>query len=342
MAGPSKKMRESDEEALQENEYSDISESEYSSDSKINVKISSSGEQSVSSDEAENVSDTSSMQPDIYANSGAQLPHFPFTGKPGINVYLEDPSNPLEYFELFCTPDIAEVIARVTNRYAQKFLENTPNLKLKSRTHRWKEMNRIEIMKLLAFFLLQGFHQKPNNKSYSSQKEILEMPMFLDLFSERFHLLLSFFHFVDNESYDEAICSSKSHCKLKPILDHLNAKFRGVYTPECDVSVNESLMMWKGRLSWELYIPSKQARFGIKPFKVCEAKSGYVWNFIIYTGQDTVFDESQKNEPYGSKIVLQVMAPLLNRGCRLEEQVSSLIHTSLELAKEIQFQLTQQ
>jgi hypothetical protein len=53
---------------------------------------------------------------------------------------------------MFCTPDIAEVIARETNPYAQTFLENTPNLKLKCRTHRWKEMNRTEIMKLLALF----------------------------------------------------------------------------------------------------------------------------------------------------------------------------------------------
>jgi hypothetical protein len=37
------------------------------------------------------------------------------------NVDLEAPSNPLEYFELFCTPDIAEVIARKRNQYAQTF-----------------------------------------------------------------------------------------------------------------------------------------------------------------------------------------------------------------------------
>jgi hypothetical protein len=42
-----------------------------------------------------------------------------------------------------------------------------------------------------------------------------------------------------------------------------------------------------------------------------------VWNFIIYTGQDTVFDESLKNEPYGSKVVLQLMAPRLNHGYRV-------------------------
>jgi hypothetical protein len=46
--------------------------------------------------------------------------------------------------------------------------------------------------------------------------------------------------------------------------------------PESDVSVDESLMMWKGHTSWKVYIPSKRARFGIKSFELCEAKSGYV------------------------------------------------------------------
>jgi hypothetical protein len=76
---------------------------------------------------------------------------------------------------------------------------------------------------------------------------------------------------------------------LKPMLEHLDKKFWTVYTPECDVSVDESLMMWKGCLSWKVHIPSKCVRFGIKLFQLCEAKSGYVWNFI-YSGQDTVFE----------------------------------------------------
>jgi hypothetical protein len=73
------------------------------------------------------------------------------------------------------------------------------------------------------------------------------MSIFLELFSKRrFHFLLKFLHFVDNKSYNEATCNSKRLYKLKPILAHLNAKFRSVYTPECDVSVDESLMMWNG------------------------------------------------------------------------------------------------
>jgi hypothetical protein len=162
------------------------------------------------------------MQPNLWANSGAKRPHFPFTGKPGKNVDIDDPNNALDYCELFCTTDIAEVIARETNRYAQKLLENAPNLKLKSKTHHWKETNRNEIMKVLTFFLLQGLQQKPDNKSYFWQRKILDTPIFLELFSERrFHRLLKFLCFADNESYHEATCDSKRLYKLKRILDHL-------------------------------------------------------------------------------------------------------------------------
>jgi hypothetical protein len=55
------------------------------------------------------------MQHGIWVKPGGECPHFPFTGKPGIDVELEDPSNPLEYFKLFCTPEIMEVIVRETN-----------------------------------------------------------------------------------------------------------------------------------------------------------------------------------------------------------------------------------
>jgi hypothetical protein len=91
----------------------------------------------------------------------------------------------------------------------QNFLENMPNLKLRYMTHYWKETNRNQIIKFLEFFLLQGLHQKLNDKSYFSQRKLLETPVFLDLFHERrFHLLLKF-HFVNNKGY-EATCSSKN------------------------------------------------------------------------------------------------------------------------------------
>lgn len=302
-------------EIVNNNDESELSDFEFSEDSDnegINTNnISENEDEADSSDEEVETE----MQHGTWTNIGKERPRFPFTGKPGLNVEIEDNNNPLEFFELFITPEIAELISRETNRYAQQFIEKNPELKEKSRVHHWSATNKDEIMKLLAFFLLQGLHQKPDNKSYFSRRKILETPIFFELFTERrFHLLLKFLHFVDNEAYDEATSGSKRLYKLKPILDHLNKKFQTVYTPECYVSVDESLMMWKGRLGWKVFIPSKRARFGIKSFELCEAESGYVWNFIIYIGKETIFDESLKDESYGSKVVLELMAPILNQG----------------------------
>ena len=87
-----------------------------------------------------------------------------------------------------------------------------------------------------------------------------------------------------------------------------------MYTPEQYVTIDESLMLYKGRLGWVQYIPLKRARFGIKYFMLCKSSSGYVWDFIIYTGKSTVFDNAYKDLPVSSKVVLTLMKPLLNKG----------------------------
>jgi hypothetical protein len=71
-------------------------------------------------------------------------------------------------------------------------------------------------------------------------------------------------------------------------------------------------MMWKGQLSWKVYIPSKYARLGMKLSELCAAIFGYFWNFIIYVEQDTAFENSLGNEPHGSKVVSELMASFLN------------------------------
>nr|CAD7575868.1 unnamed protein product [Timema californicum] len=215
MAGPSKRAKIlSDKELndlLHDNELSDISESECSSDSETNVEISS-GSDNDSEEDVIGEDGDCNIHHGTWTKVGTERPRFPFSGQPGLKVQLENPDDPLEYFELFITPEIAEMISTESNRYAQQFLENSPNLKLKSRIHQWHETNKDEIMTLLSFFLLQGLHQKPDNKSYFSRRKILETPIFMELFSERrFHLLLKFLHFVDNEAYDEATCGSKNN-----------------------------------------------------------------------------------------------------------------------------------
>jgi hypothetical protein len=78
----------------------------------------------------------------------------------------------------------------------------------------------------------------------------------------------TFLHLVDSECYEEVTCGSRRLYKLKPILDHLSDRFRNVYIPECEMSVDELPIMWKVLLSWKIYIPAKWAEFGMKSFEL--------------------------------------------------------------------------
>ena len=73
-------------------------------------------------------------------------------------------------------------------------------------------------------------------------------------------------------------------------------------------------MLYKGRLGWVQYIPLKRARFGIKYYMLYESKSGFVCDFIIYTGASTIFDAAYNDLPVSTKVVMTLMKPLLNQG----------------------------
>ena len=81
----------------------------------------------------------------------------------------------------------------------------------------------------------------------------------------RFEMISKFLHFVDNTSYAcSANVPERKLAKIQPLVDVLLPKFRNNYIPTKNISIDESLLGWKGRLSYVQYIPSKRKRFGIK------------------------------------------------------------------------------
>ena len=40
---------------------------------------------------------------------------------------------------------------------------------------------------------------------------------------------------------------------------YFNNKYKALYTPKQNISIDKSLLLWKGRLSWEQSILSKRA-----------------------------------------------------------------------------------
>jgi hypothetical protein len=223
----------------------------------------------------------------------------------------------LSVFLLFFSRDIVHKIVLETNRYAEQFINSRGRLfPFRSPARQWRPVTESEIYVMLGLFLLMGIIQKPTLRSYFSRKRILSTPGFGDVISrDRFELIMKFLHFSDNTNKGNYEGPAKLY-KIYSVLSHLNNKFQNLYLPGQNISVDESLTLWKGRLSFKQYIPLKAAKFGIKTYELCEANSGYLWSLVVYTGRDTHFQSSLVTQEMNktTAIVLHLVEPLLGKG----------------------------
>ena len=244
-----------------------------------------------------------------------------FRGQPGIH---EDTSNfsPINCFELFIGDDLLNHFTIQTNMYAAQFLASHPNLPRHSRYRSWHDTNPSEMRQFLGLLLLTGIIQKPSLHHYWSIDVLYETPIFRSIMTRnRFQNLLKFFHLNDNAQAPNPADPNRDRLyKLRPLIDHLFEKFQTIYTPQQNMSVDESLLLWKGRLLFKQYIPLKRARFGIKIFLACE-DSGYTYRFKIYTGKDDpagdrnrLLPQEVQNFRKSEKMVLHLLGPLLDQG----------------------------
>lgn len=67
-------------------------------------------------------------------------------------------------------------------------------------------------------------------------------------------------HVTNNDTAD----TTNKLYKLGTVLDYLNEKFQSLYVPGENMCIDESMMPWRGRLSFRQYIPSKRHKYGIK------------------------------------------------------------------------------
>ena len=229
---------------------------------------------------------------------------FSFIGDPGVKISLSDWTSPYAIFRLFFTASLIDMIVLETNRYAAEMLPKTKTA--------WFDVTADDIMCFLALFILMGNIRKPKMQSYWSTDAMIAIPFFGTVMARnRFFAILKFLHFVDNSAAGNAANDDRLR-KIRPVVEHLRGMFQSVFMPYQYVSVDESLLLWKGRLGWKQYIPKKRSRFGIKTYELCDSITGYLWNFSVYTGKAMASAASDLSS--SSQIVIDLMAGLLNKG----------------------------
>ena len=157
-----------------------------------------------------------------------------------------------------------------------QYKASNPNLPPHSRASSWVETTRNEMKKFLALSFLIVVVRKLEVSGCWSTNPLLKGSIFHNVMPRNcFQSILQFLHFADNSYYNATDPNCDRLYKVRPIVQDLVSKFKSVYIPEEHISIDEELLLWKGKLLFKQYIPLKRARFGIKMFSLCET-TGYL------------------------------------------------------------------
>jgi hypothetical protein len=201
----------------------------------------------------------------------------------GISTIIDNASTVFDFFKLFFPLHIMQRIADRTNKYYVFLTQKLPPAP-QSRLHNWKNTTPEELYIFFGIIKLMARVKKLTITEYWSKDPLIATPQFTDYMSrDRYLLLLRILHFDDNETQ---VPGQRLH-KLQPILDHLRKTNSEVFTPFQNLCIDESLVLFKGRFKFKLYIPSKIHRFGIKVFVLFDCETGYVLDFVVFTGGST-------------------------------------------------------
>ena len=128
-----------------------------------------------------------------------------------------------------------------------------------------------------------GIIHKARLTMYWSKDSILATPIFNQVMRRDRFLLLRFLHFADNAQYNPADPDGDKLYKLRSIINMIKDRCCRVYSPGKCLSMDESFVLFKGRLSFKQYISSKRARFSIKLYQLCTS-NGILLDFLVYHG----------------------------------------------------------
>jgi len=247
-------------------------------------------------------------------NSNYKATSFDFdTSQCGVNKHFIDDLaidfTEFDIFKLIFDEDLVQQIVEETNKFYY-FLVNNKLLKQHSKLNLWKDTDLNEMYIFIGLNLLMAHLKKNNLKDYWSTDPIIETPFFGKIMSQdRFCLLQRLLHFSDNR----IPCPGNRLVKIGTVVETLKKKFKSIFIQHQNLCIDESIVEWKGRLTFKQYIPSKRHRFRIKLFVLCDCKSGFVLDFLVYTGDNQHIDFNESLSQSGS-VISTLMSPYINKG----------------------------
>ncbi|KAK9711262.1 Alcohol dehydrogenase transcription factor Myb/SANT-like [Popillia japonica] len=135
-----------------------------------------------------------------------------------------------------------------------------------------------ELFTFIGINLLMGYHELPSWRNYCSTAEDLHVhPVAFTMTRDRFDTILSNLHVNDNTRTIDN--KNDELYKIRPITDSLNNTYPAHHKSIGQLSVDESMMMFKGRSSIEQYNSLKPIKRGYKLW--CQIRKEANRDFVV-------------------------------------------------------------
>lgn len=159
---------------------------------------------------------------------------------------------------------------------------------------------------LLAFFgvlIAMGLHGLPSMRLFWSSDPLFHVEYIAQTMSQRrFLRILRYLHVNDNTKMPKREDPNFDRMyKLRPMIDYLNTKYKEVFNPSRYLSIDESMIGFKGRSALKQYLPNKPTKRGFKVWVLACSVTGFMVFFDIYEGKKEV---RGKEETLGEHVVL--------------------------------------
>jgi len=197
---------------------------------------------------------------DIEDRQEPQVRHLPWEEKnPRLESIKDDPrrhrralskevlacSEPIDYFHLIFDESMFDESVRATNKY---YYNHRPKKQTEAdkRRHRpgWKDVNKIDMKRFVGLLYWMGIVKKPDSREHWSTDPLTDTPIVRKVMSREHYLdIRRNFRMLDEDkaAYDDPFR------KIRNFIDKIIENSRKHYTPSKSLSLDESMIAFKGR-----------------------------------------------------------------------------------------------
>ena len=175
---------------------------------------------------------------------------------------------PSDMFRLFLDKEIIE------------FIKDCTNTKLKKENEKNKLLDETDILNYIAVIFHISVKKFPTVYDHWSTAGFFVDPLCANIMSIGTYKYIHK-HFTIYSSCDKG----KPNTKVNEFFSYINLKFLKYTLLSQHVSIDESLVHYKGRTLVKQYMPMKPGKWGLKFFCLADSKCAYLHQFILYTGK---------------------------------------------------------